>query len=131
MTDQTPNELPAELRAFLYSCVDAIEQVEIVVRLQRSGTPWTARGIAADLGMPDVTARHHLEILVARGLLQTAIGAEVAYRYAPKTQDLQRYGAQLLDYYGRARTQVLQFVSSSPRRSFKNFSDAFKLRKSD
>jgi hypothetical protein len=123
-----PDELPNELRAFLYSCIDAVEQVEILVLLRRTQSGLTTRAVAAELGVPDPAARHHLETLAARGLLQPVIGQEVSYRYAPKTTHLRRYGDQLLDHYRSSRTAILRLIASSPRGSVKRFANAFKLR---
>jgi hypothetical protein len=131
MDEPTEGSLPNDLRAFLFSCIDSVEQVEIVSLLCRSAPEvWTARAVARELRLSDAGARHHLETLVARGLLQTAVGAEVTYSYAPKSAELRRYADQLVDYYGSARTTVLRFIAASPRRA-KRFADAFKLRDSE
>lgn len=127
MADPVERELPNELKAFLFSCIDAVEQVEIVVLLCRANRPLNARAVATELGVSDPLARHHLESLVARGLLSTAVGNEVSYSYAPRSAELRRYADQLVEYYGSARTTILRFIASSPRR-VKRFADAFKLR---
>lgn len=127
MSDQTPEDLPPGLRAFIYSCIDGVEQVEILACLARSARPWTARAVAAELGLPDVSARHHLETLAARGLLQITVDEEVSYAYAPKTADLKGYADDLIVRYARSRSAVLRFMAANPRR-LKRFSDAFKLR---
>jgi hypothetical protein len=119
--------LPPELKAFLYTCIDAVEQVEILTTLGEARRASTARAIAARLGLSDASARHHLETLAARGLLQITVGAEVSYTYAPKTTELQRYADLLLERYRDSRTAVLRFIAANPRR-LKRFSDAFKLR---
>jgi predicted ArsR family transcriptional regulator len=127
MSERPPGELPTELRAFIYSCIDAVEQVEILSLLMASTRPLSARSVASSLGLADASARHHLETLAARGLLQIGTGQELAYGYAPKTPDLRRYGDQLASYYARERTTVLRFIAANPRR-LRRFSDAFKLR---
>jgi hypothetical protein len=126
-----PERLPPELRAFLYSCIDAVEQVEILVLLCQSDRACSAKAVASNLSVTDAVARHHLETLVARGLLQATIGAEVTYRYAPKSVELRRYGDQLVEQYTTSRTAILQTVATASRRSVKRFSDAFKLRDSE
>jgi hypothetical protein len=127
MDDRGGDDLPNELRAFLFSCIDAVEQVEIVALLAAARRPWTAHAVAMRLGVSDAVARHHLETLAARGLLQTAIGNEVTYGYGPKTADLRRYADELVERYRTARTTILRYVAASPRR-VKRFADAFKLR---
>jgi predicted ArsR family transcriptional regulator len=120
-------DLSPELRAFLYSCIDAVEQVELLAVVSQSGRSWTAHAVGQALGVTDTVARHHLETLAARGLLQITVGAELSYSYAPKTGELRRYADQLVERYATSRTAVLRFITSNPRR-LKQFSDAFKLR---
>jgi hypothetical protein len=126
MNDPSHNLTP-ELRAFLYSCFDAIEQVEILALVAQSARAWSARAIAAQLRLTDTAARHHLETLAARGLLQIAVGAEVTYAYAPKTAELRRYADELAERYAESRTTIAAFIAANARR-LKRFSDAFKLR---
>lgn len=128
MDNRTPDDLPTELRAFVFSCIDAVEQVEILALLCRSARAWNVRGVASALGLSDAAARHHLETLAARGLLQIVIAGEVSYSYAPKSAALRRYGDQLTDYYANSRTTILRLIATNPRRSVKRFADAFKLR---
>lgn len=127
MTEPSQGELPTELRAFVYSCIDAVEQVEILSLLARADRTWTARTVGHELGLPDTLARTHLETLAARGLLQVTTGTELTYGYAPKTTVLRRYADQLTDFYNHSRIAVLRFVASNPWR-LRRFSNAFKLR---
>jgi hypothetical protein len=126
-----PPDLRPELRAFLYSCVDSIEQAEILLRLLQSNESSTARTIGRALGMTDAIARHHLETLVARGLLQTAVTEDVHYRFGPRTPELQRLSALFADAWSASRSAVLQFIAAQPRGSLKSFSKAFRLRKEE
>jgi hypothetical protein len=84
------DELSPELRAFLYSCIDAIEQLEMLVLLRRTGHPWTTRAVAAEFGLTDVQTRAALETLTARGLLAAKAGNEVTYRFEPRSPELTR-----------------------------------------
>ena len=127
MTDSS-SSLPTELRAFLYSCIDSLEQVELLVALARTDAARTTREIGAELGLAEASARRHLETLKARGLLAVKVGDEVTYRYEPKTPELARYTDQLLQHYETSRLDVLTYVSTSSRGTLKRFSDAFKLR---
>jgi hypothetical protein len=122
-----PEGLPAELKAFLFSCVDSVEQLETLTLVGRSGEGWTAHAVGERLGLSDLAARHHLETLAARGLLQISVGEEVSYSYGPKTTELRRYADLLFARYAERRGDVLRFVAASPGR-LKQFSKAFKLR---
>ncbi len=130
MSDSAGDELAPDLRAFVYACIDAVEQVEILSFLGGSASPRSAQAVGVALGLPVTAARHHLETLVARGLLQIAVGDEVSYSYAPKTMELRRYADLLINQYARSRSAILRFIASNPRR-LRRFSDAFKLRDPD
>lgn len=127
MAPEQEGTLPPELRAFLHSCIDSIQQVELLLLMRGSERARTARDIAAELGIPVPAARHDVESLTARGLLEVKVGEEIAYRYKPKTEDLAKYSDQLAQYYITARHAVLGFVAAESRRSIKRFSDAFRL----
>lgn len=120
--------LPSELRVFLHSCIESIEQVELLLLLRGSERMRTAREIATALRMPIAIARSDVETLAARGLLEVRVGEEIAYRYRPKSEDLVRYCDLLAQYYITSRQAVLVFVATESRQSIKRFSDAFKLR---
>jgi predicted ArsR family transcriptional regulator len=120
--------LSPELRAFLFSCIDSLEQVELLVALARTEASRTTREIGAELGLSESSARVHLETLKARGLLAVKVADELAYRYQPKTTELARYTEQLLQHYDTSRLDVLTYVSTRSRTALKQFSDAFKLR---
>jgi hypothetical protein len=128
VTSQGPDELPPELRAFLHSCIESIAQAELLLALRRSDQIWTAREAAKELGAPVALVRQDLETLVARGLLSTRIGEEMAFRYQPRSSDLARYCDLLAEHYASSRHAVLAFITGRPRLSAKRFADAFKLR---
>src|SRR4051794_3438625 len=120
--------LPSELRVFLHSCIESIEQVELLLLLRGSERMRTAREIATALRISIAIARSDVETLAARGLLEVRVGEEIAYRYRPKSEDLVRYCDLLAQYYITSRQAVLLFVATESRQSIKRFSDAFKLR---
>lgn len=126
MDTPSRDELPAELRAFLYTCIDAVEQLEILMLLRRSGRAWTAREVTRELDLAEAVTRRHLETLTSRGLLAARPGDEVSYRFFPKTEALAHYAALLAEHYATSRSAVHRFVAKGS--GSKRFSDAFKLR---
>jgi hypothetical protein len=122
--------LPAHLRAFLYACIDAIEQVEILVLLLRSDGARTCRQVAAALMLTEPVTRVHLETLTARGLLAAAAAADVAYRFAPRTPELSAYAASLDAAFSQSRSEVLTFVAGHCGRT-RRFASAFRWRDPD
>ncbi len=129
MDDERNDELPSpELRAFIYSCIDSVEQVQVLDLLSSSDDAWTARGVAEQASMSDATARHHLESMAARGLVAITVASETSYRYAPKTDALRRYGDQLVAQYRRAPMSVIRLIANNVAPSVKRIADAFRLR---
>src|SRR5688572_9562035 len=120
--------LPAELRAFLYSCIESIEQVELVMMLRGSDRWRTAREVASEFQLSPAAARQSLETFAARGLLDVRVGDETSYRFRPKSEELGRYCDLLAQHYISSRAEVLGFVAANSRLSAKRFADAFKLR---
>ena len=123
--------LPSALRVFLHSCIESIEQVELLMILRGSERTRTAREIADALRVSVGAARSDLETLAARGLLEVHVGEETGYRYAPKSDELSRYCDLLAESYVTSRQAVLGFVATESRLSIKRFADAFKLRGPD
>lgn len=128
MADETTGHLPSELRAFLHSCIESIEQVELLIMMRGSERMRTARDVASELGVSIAVARRDLETLAARGLLEVRVGEEIAYRYRPRSEDLARYCDLLAQHYITSRQAVLGFVAAGSRLSLKRFADAFRLR---
>ncbi|HEY7790220.1 MAG TPA: hypothetical protein VIC33_06905 [Vicinamibacterales bacterium] len=126
-----PDALPAELRAFLFSCIESITQVELLLLLRGSDKFRGVRDLATDLRIPPAAVRRDLETLAARGLLEIKVSGETLYRYGPKTDELRQYGDQLAQHYITSRHLVLNFVSTHARSSARRFADAFKLRDKD
>jgi hypothetical protein len=124
-----PSEgLPPQLRAFLHSCIESIDQVELLMLLRGSDRFRTARDVASESGVSAIAARRNLETLSARGLLEVRVGEETSYRYRPKSEELGRYCDLLAQHYITSRPAVLGFVATESRLSIKRFADAFKLR---
>jgi predicted ArsR family transcriptional regulator len=118
--------LPPELRAFLYSCIDSVDQAELLLHLRHVGRALSVRELAGNLGLASLPVRQHLETLTARGLLRADVGEEVRYRYAPDSERLRGYGELLADHYAADRDAVRRSISA---RAARTFADAFKIRK--
>jgi hypothetical protein len=124
-------ELPAHLRAFLYSCIDSLEQLEVLSLLQSAEGPWAARAVAREVGITDARARAYLEALTARGLAHVTVRDEVQYGFRPASEALARYCDELTIQLERSRADVLRFVAALPPPSVRSFAHAFKLRETE
>ena len=121
-------ELPAHLRAFLYSCIETVEQLEILLLLQRSTREWTARMMAQEVGVLDARARAWLDALVARGLVRAIVREETMYVFQPSNATMLGYCDELALAYDRARLDVVRFVAMLPPLPIRSFARAFRLR---
>jgi DNA-binding IclR family transcriptional regulator len=128
MSDESRSELPAPLRAFLHSCIESIDQIEMLMILRGTEEGRPVRDIAVALRMEPSNARRDLDTLAARGLLKVIVAEETSYRYRPKSSELAQYCDLLAQYYVASRQTVFGYVAAESRRSIKRFADAFKLR---
>lgn len=125
-------DLSADLKAFVFACLDSVEQMEILALLHGRQTPLPTHAVAAQLGLAAPAARHHLETLTARGLLRIEIvGEEARFSYAPRSPALRTFADQLVELYGTSRMVVLRTIAQNAKGSLKRFADAFKLRGND
>lgn len=98
MDNESVSRLPASLRAFLHSCIESIEQVEVLMLLRGANQPYSVRDVSTILRVPGATARKDLETLAARGLLDVRVGDETTYVYRPKSEELGRHADALAEY---------------------------------
>ena len=124
-------ELPSELRAFLFTCIDSVEQLEILLLLTASPRPLTVKDVAALAGGVEAVARAHLEALVARGLLRVQASGPTTYTCAPRSAELERYLDLLVTWHRSSKSLIVGFVAAHARGGLRGFSDAFKLRDED
>lgn len=118
-----------ELRAFVYSCIDSVDQLQVLVLLGTGEGPWTARLVAQQMSLSDHAVRHHLESMAARGLVVVTVAGDAAtWRYAPKSDTLRRLGDELVAAYQRVPMAVIRLVATNARPSIRSISDAFRLR---
>lgn len=128
----TADELPPSVRRFLARCVDSVEQLEIVLLLQRHpNRSWNAMEVGDALALDHRIVERQLEILGGRDLLDVRLGAEIRYRFRPGSPDVAADARQVADAYRTSRGSVLAFVTARRRRALLDFSDAFRLTEDD
>lgn len=121
-------ELPRQVRRFLDSRVEGVEQLEILILLhQYPDRSWNAAGVADAVRLSPRTAERHLEALVQQHLLDVRLGGDVLYRYSPATDGLADLVRQVAEAYREQRGLVLAAVTARRLRALQDFSDAFRL----
>jgi hypothetical protein len=123
--------LSPQVRAFLYSCIDSIEQLDVLLLMRTSSEPRSAHTVGVHLAIPDARARAHLDALTARGLLHAVVRDGVTYSFRPASAALARYCDELAAVFEHARGELLRFVAALPPPAVRSFAKAFKLRDSE
>jgi hypothetical protein len=122
--------IPLEVRRFLSEYVDSVEQLEILVFLERESERFcSALAVARALHLSEGSAILSLETLARRGLLDVRLSTDVVYRFSPATAPLSDEVRATVAAYRERRSALLAFVTSARRRSLKDFSDAFRFTK--
>jgi hypothetical protein len=122
--------IPEDVRRFLLQCIDSVEQLEVLLLLQRApAETWNAGAVAQALySNPDSIARR-LAGLHANGLVTPIPPA--SYRYQPKSAEMDATVTLLAQTYRQRRVAVITVIASKPMENVRAFSEAFRLRKKD
>jgi hypothetical protein len=126
--------IPPAVRRFLDQRVDDVEQLEIVLLLQRHGDrSWSAADVADTLRLGTRRVEQQLEALAGRDLFDVRLGGDVRYRFKPAGDTVASTARQLAELYRDRRLEIVLFVTTRGLRPLRDFSDAFRLknRKSD
>jgi hypothetical protein len=119
-----------EVQAFIADHIESVVQVEVLLHLYgHPTTDYRASDIGKGLAIDPAWADAQLQNLCARGLLTCGPGADPAYRYGPKSPDMERAVAGLARAYADRRVTVIGLIFSKPSDQLRNFADAFRLRK--
>jgi hypothetical protein len=123
-----PN-IPEEVDRFLARYVDTVEQLEVLLLLQRApNDSWTAEAVAASLYSNPSSAARRLASLARHGLIALTSEAPPAYRFGPPSDELVEVVRLVADTYRERRVAVVSAIASRPMDNVRAFSDAFRIR---
>jgi hypothetical protein len=121
--------LTADAREFARTRLGSILQLDVALLLRTSRDSWwTADRVAEELRVGTDQARHALESLASRNLLDVRIANDLAYRYAPWHESAGRLMTEIAANHYEAREIVARGTGGSVA---SRFADAFKVRKKD
>jgi hypothetical protein len=121
--------IPDDIHRFLHANIDSVEQLEVLLLLQRERDgDWTAESAARVLYSQPSSIAGRLASLQAKGLVANS-GA--GYRYAPKSDAVRDTVSRLAETYRERRVAVITVIASKPMENVRAFSDAFRLRQRD
>jgi hypothetical protein len=92
---------------------------------------WDAETVARELLAPLRTARLALDRMASGNLLDIRITGDVRYQFRPGTEALRAGAAACFDAYRTNPLALTTLVSGAARRGFRDFADAFRIRKDD
>jgi predicted transcriptional regulator len=129
-------DVPADVQRFLHEYFESLEQLEILVLLQRRPEhAWSTLEVAEGLRVRDSVAEEELRRLCDRGLLvSTASTSSTRYRYGPISPTLDGMTQRLLENYGAQRVSIMRLMTANAIQRMRAgalgvFSNAFVFRK--
>jgi predicted ArsR family transcriptional regulator len=121
--------LDADVERFVAQHIHSVEQLEVLLLLQRSGDrEWSAADVSRELSSHPHSVESRLLDLRARGLVSAREdGPSLFYRYAPPAE-LAPVIARLQEVYAERRVSVITMIFAKPIDSLRTLADAFRLR---
>lgn len=123
--------LSDEIKAFIANYISSVEQLEVLLLLQRSaGREWSAIDVSRELYISPESAANRLADFHARGFLTMREASAPLYRYQPPVS-LDRLARDLATEYELRRVRVINQIFSNPLDHIRTFADAFKFKRDD
>jgi DNA-binding IclR family transcriptional regulator len=120
------SKLPRSVEAFVERHFATGAQVQVLLLLHgQRERAWTVDAIARELHIDQEHAELLVVPLVESGLLS---GGKAGYRYDPRTARLADEGDSFVAAFPTYRVAIIRLIYSKPRRSLRDFSDAFRLK---
>jgi hypothetical protein len=124
--------LAPDVVAFLISYVRSLEELHVLmVCADARERWWDAVSIAREATISVTAARHALDHLVRRNLLDIRVTGDVRYHFSPGTEDLRKAALACAEAYRSRPRAVVQLVSDARRSGVRDFANAFRIRRDD
>lgn len=121
------HEFSEELKRFVASHVDTVEQLEVLLLLQRHAAEvWTPQRVSTELRTSLMSATMRLERLCATGLCEELEGG---VRLRPAEPSVERAIRLVTAAYRDRRVSLIALIYSRPPAGVQAFADAFRLKK--
>jgi hypothetical protein len=123
-------ELPSDIRNFINSHIDSVEQVEAIVLMRADPQrEWTAEEMAKKLYTSAESASARLGHLHRKGLLSEIRSDAIRYRYEQRTPGLRKAVEDFVEVYTKRKVAVINQIFSGPTEDVQSFADAFRFRR--
>ena len=121
-----------EVIEFATAHLRALEDLQVLLTcLDARDRWWDAAGMARQLGIGVSVARRALDHLARGNLLDIRITGDVRYQFKPGNDGLEAAALACAAAYRADPIAVVHLVGDAPRRSVRDFADAFKIRGDD
>lgn len=124
-----PQDIPADILAFLAQRIDSVPQLEALLMMsERTDSAWTVDDVAARTYTNVATARSVLEALQRRGLV---VADEQAhhFRFSPHDRADLALVARVAGYYRANLVLVTTLIHAKAPASVQEFARAFEFKK--
>ena len=121
--------LSTEVKQFLRTHIQSLEQLEILALMRpEPDRAWTAKSVFDIILSSERSIERRLRAFTEMGLLATIAEAPQAYRYAPRTAELDSIVAETLQAYKLRRVMVTETIFRPEQDPAQTFADAFRFK---
>jgi hypothetical protein len=122
--------IPNDVKGFIAAHVESVLQLELLLLLHaQAPRQWTAQELAQELRIDAAWAPGQLAGLAEAGVLAATADVPPAYRYDPRTPQLDDAVRGLAREYETRRVTIIGLIFSKPIDKIRSFADAFRIRK--
>jgi hypothetical protein len=124
-----PQDIPADIHAFLSHRIDSVPQLETLLMMSEGGDQaWTMEAVSSRTYVSAATARSVLEALQRNGLIAADEPAH-GYRFRPHDPADAALVARVAGYYRANLVLVATLIHEKARSSIQEFARAFEFKK--
>jgi len=121
---------PGRVAEFTRRHLETIDDLQVlIICMDDAARWWSPDSMARHLGIRSGQARRALDRFVRGNLCDIRVSADVRYRFAPGTPELQADASAWLAEYRRNPLSVVTFLTG--RRGLRDFADAFRIKRHD
>ncbi len=124
--------LSSDLKSFLDENISSQEDLQVLLLMhENAARTWDAVDVARRLGIDPFQASRHLIHLHHKGLVEQKArrGAFSDFQYVAQTEDRQKKISTLAAAFGKAKTDVVDYIFESNRGQLKSLAAAFQFKK--
>lgn len=124
------DQIPENIRQFIYACIDSVEQIEVLALLhEQPSKEWSFLSVSQELRSTEGSVEKRLRDLSDRRVIQPISNA--TFRYEPRSEEIRQVVTELMGIYRLRPYRVMELIFSKPVNAMQSFADAFRFKKED